>query len=151
MEAPKPWHSLGIIGVFAMSLMKFMIDEISLFSQKLKIPWFFTFSTFLKKFNENALFLKKGARGAQDPPKCIVFHWFKQHSQQPAARVRKHDFSAKSKKHFPRFPWKNENFMKIMEFSWKSWFSTCQNTKYFLGNTWPFWGIPPTFEVSSPF
>ena len=70
----------------------------------MKILQFFIFSTFLKNFNENALFLKKRAHGAQDPPKCIVFHWFKQHSRQPAARVRKHDFSEKSEKLFPRFP-----------------------------------------------
>ena len=63
----------------------------------------FTFSTFLKKFNENAFLLKKGARGAQDPPKCIVFHWFKQHSRQPAARVRKHDFLKKVKNLFRAF------------------------------------------------
>ena len=74
--------------------------EILIFHWKCKIQWFFTFSTFLKQFNENALFLKKRAHGAQDPPKCIVFHWFKQHSRQPAARVRKHDLSEKSKKTF---------------------------------------------------
>ena len=44
------------------------------------------------------LFLKKGADGAQDPPKCIVFHWFKQRLRQLAARVRKHDFPAESEK-----------------------------------------------------
>ena len=81
-----------------MKLMKFHF-----FSQNLEISWFFTFSTFLKKFNENALLLKKGARGAQDPPKCIVFHWFKQHSRQPAARVQKHDFPEKVKNIFRAF------------------------------------------------
>ena len=132
LEAPKPWYSLGIIGVFAMSWFSWNFT----FSLKISIFYdFITFSTFLKNFNENAFFLKKRAHGAQDPPKCIVFHWFKQHSRQPAARVRKHDFSEKSKKPFPRFPWKNENFMKIMKFSRKSWFPTCQNHWYFLGNT----------------
>ena len=105
------------------------------FTAKFKFSWFFTFSTFLKNFNEIALFIKKEAHGAQDPPKCIVFHWFKQHSRQPAARVREHDFSEKNKKRFRRFPWKNGNFMKIMKFPRKSWFPTCQNHWYFLGNT----------------
>ena len=46
------------------------------FTQKLKNSMIFHFSTFSKKFNKNALFLKKRAHGAQDHPKCIVFHWF---------------------------------------------------------------------------
>ena len=113
-----------------MNFMKFRF-----FTEKLEISWFFTFSTFSKNFNENALFLKKRAHGAQDPPKCIVFHWFKQHSRQPAARVQKTWFFWKSEKPFPRFSWKNESFMKIMKLSRISWFSTCQNIKCFLGNT----------------
>ena len=54
-----------------MKLMKFHF-----FSQKLKTSWFFILSTFLKNFNENAFFLRKRTHGAQDPPKCIVFHWW---------------------------------------------------------------------------
>ena len=92
------------------------------FSWKLRNPWFVTFSKFLKNFNENALFLKKRAHGAQDPPKCIVFHWFKQHSRQPAARLRKHVFSEKSEKLFRAFhekmeiPWKSWNFQEFHDF-----------------------------------
>ena len=63
----------------------------------------FMFFTFSKNFNENALFLKKGAHGAQDLPKCIVFHWFKQHLRQPDARVRKHKLSEKGKNLFRAF------------------------------------------------
>ena len=131
LEAPKPWYSLWIIGVIAMSW----------FSRNFTFPlenWIFMnfhFSYIFKEFQWNRTFSQKGAHGAQDPPKCIVFHWFKQHSRQPAARVRKHDSSEKSKKPFPRFPWKNENHMKIMKLSSKSWFPTCQNHWYFLGNT----------------
>ena len=88
--------------------------KIHFFIENVIFSWFFTFSTFSKNFHEIALFLKKRADGAQDPPKCIVFHWFKQHSRQLAARVRKHDFPEKGKKLFPRFPWK-------MEWSWKWW------------------------------
>ena len=85
------------------------LHEISLFIENLKISGFFSFSTFSKNFHEIALFLKNRAHGAQDPPKCIVFHWFKQHSRQPAARVQKHVLSDKSKKLFalrsvPRTP-----------------------------------------------
>ena len=112
-----------------MDFMKFPIC-----TGKFKFSCFCTFSPFSKNFNENALFLKKGAHGAQDPPKCIVFHWFKQHSRQPAARVQKTWFSWKSEKLFARSSWKNENFMKIMKFWRISWFSTCQNIKYSLGN-----------------
>ena len=66
-----------------MKLMKFQ------FSIKIENFMGCHFFYILKKFNENARLLKKGARGAQDPPKCIVFHWFKQHSRQPAARAQK--------------------------------------------------------------
>ena len=114
-----------------MNLMKFH------FSLKNNILMRFHFSTFLKNFNENALFLKKRAHGVQDPPKCIVIHWFKQHSRQPAARVQKTWFFRKSGKLFARSSWRNWNFMKLMISSRISWFSTCQNIKYFLGNTWP--------------
>ena len=85
-----------------MELMKFH------FSAKIVNFMIFYFFYILKKFNENALFLKKGARGAQDPPKCIVFHWFKQHSRQPAARAPKHDFSEKVK-----------NFSALLMKKWK--------------------------------
>ena len=102
----------------------------------------------LKDFNENALSLKKKAHGAQDHPKCIVFHWFKQHSRQPAARVRKHNFLKKWQTFSALST--DESSIKIMEFPWISWFSTCQNIKYFLRNTWyflryptNFWGILP--------
>ena len=53
------------------------------------------FSTVSKNFYYNAFSLKKKALGAQDSPKCIVFHWFKQHLRRRAARVRKVHFSAK--------------------------------------------------------
>ena len=71
--------------------------KIHFFIENLKFSCFFTFSTFSKKFHEIAFFLKKRADGAQDPPKCIVFHWSKEHSRQPAARVRQH-FSLKKVK-----------------------------------------------------
>ena len=93
LEASKPWYSLGIIGVPAMSWISWKFA----FPLENQIFMFLYFSTFSKNFNENALFLKKRAHGAQDHPKCIVFHWFKQHSRQPAARVRKHDFLKKVK------------------------------------------------------
>ena len=86
-----------------MDFMKFPI-----FSGKFKFSCFCTLSPFSKNFNENALFLKKGAHGAQDPPKCIVFHWFKQHSRQPAARAQKHEFSEKVKNFFRAFHEKME-------------------------------------------
>ena len=85
----------------ATNFMKFLFS-----TEKVEISWFPNIFAFSKNFKENALFLKKRAHGAQDPPKCIVFHWFKQHSRQPATPVRKHDFSEKSKKLFPRFTWK---------------------------------------------
>ena len=116
---PKEYQGFGASRFTKSSISRnpiiFMQSHFSLNIQK--FHGFFTFSTSLKNFNENALFLKKRAHGAQDPPKCIVFHWFKQHSRQPAARVRKHDFSEKSEKLFPRSPRKNENSMEIMKFS----------------------------------
>ena len=83
--------------------------------ENFKIPWFFTFSTFPKNLNENALFLKKMALGAQDPPKCIVFHWFKQHSRRRAARVRKVHFSGKRANLFVQNSWKIEKFHEFQE------------------------------------
>ena len=64
---------------------------------------------------KNTLFLKKRAHGAQDHPKCIVFHWFKQHSRQWDAPVRKHELCTKSKKFFCGFREKMEKFMKIIK------------------------------------
>ena len=55
----------------ATNFMKFLF-----FTEKVEISWFSNIFAFSKNFKENALFLKKRAHGAQDHPKCIVFHWF---------------------------------------------------------------------------
>ena len=112
LEAPKPWYSLGNIDVLGMSWFSWN-STLSLKNTKFHD---FSFTTFLRNFNENALFRKKRAHGAQDPPKCIMFHWFKQHSRQPAARVQKHDFLEKVNKLFARFSWKSENPWKWLNF-----------------------------------
>ena len=111
LGVPKPWYSLRIIGAFAMSWIWWNFT----FSLKIDIIMGFQFFYILKNLNENALLLKKRAHGAQDPPKCIVFHWFKQHSRQPAARVQKHDFPEKVKNFFRALHEK-------MKISWKSWY-----------------------------
>ena len=55
----------------ATDFMKFLFS-----TEKIEISWGSNILAFSQNFKENALFLKKRAHGAQDHPKCIVFHWF---------------------------------------------------------------------------
>ena len=97
--------------------------------------WNFIISLFFTEINEKIIFHEKSARRRPGDLKrhgiSLVKQGFPASGRQGATK----SYLRQKLKKFPSDFGTKQIFMKIMKFSWISWFSTCQNHWYSLGNT----------------